>query len=84
MSDENVVDDLEQILSNAAQEPPVKGIIDRLNDNDVEVLKHWTDATYAKRLEPRQASERQNQEYRQRVSTMSNIDFEREKAKLVP
>ena len=81
---EHDVDDLTRILAEHAQEPKVKGIIDRLPDTDVEVLKQWTDATYAKRLEPRQAAARQNQEYRERVSTMSNTDFELEKSKLQP
>jgi hypothetical protein len=82
MSNDNVVDDLEQLLSTHAQEPPVKGIIERLNDADVEALKQISDATYAKRLEPRQAAERHNKEYRDRVALMSRTEFEQEKAKL--
>ena len=82
MSDDNDVDDLTRILAEHAQEPKVKGIISRLPDADIEVLKTWTDETYAKRLEPRQAAERQNQEYRQRVAGMSRTEFESELAKL--
>jgi acylphosphatase len=80
MSDDN--DDLAENLAPYAETPKVKGIIDRLPDADVEVLKQWTDATYSKRLEPRQAAERQNQEYRQRVAGMSRTEFELELAKL--
>lgn len=79
---DNDNDDLAENLAPYAQVPKVKSIIDQLPDADVEILKQWTDATYSKRLEPRQAAERQNQEYRQKVAGMNSIDFQREKDKL--
>jgi hypothetical protein len=80
----DIVGDLERDLAEAVQATKphrVKDLIDNLTDADCEVVKQWTDASYDRRLEPRKAQQRQNDEYRKTLSSMTRTEFEKEMSK---
>lgn len=83
MSDDynSTVDGIEELLGKAAAnaEPKAKALIERLNDDDIAFLRTTADGVYHKRQGTLSGPDR---EYRERVSTMSNVDFEIEKSKL--
>ena len=81
MIEENPAQDVLAALQEAAkagQEPPIKGLIDRLTDTDKKILAHYANAAIS---EPSQ-EQRDDESYRHKVANMNAAEYAKEVAKL--